>query len=64
MLWLISHFNEISNFSSKKKKKKFKFRKRFMVLKTKNRFSKIKETFTIKLKMISVDHYFCPHQTP
>jgi len=33
-------------------------------LKTKNRFSKNKETFTIKLKMISVDHYFCPHQTP
>jgi hypothetical protein len=27
-------------------------------------FSKIKEAFTVKLKMISVDQYFCPHQAP
>jgi hypothetical protein len=26
-------------------------------------FSKSKEAFTVKLKMISVDHYFRPHQT-
>jgi ribosomal protein RSM22 (predicted rRNA methylase) len=28
-----------------------------------NRFLKIKEALMVKLKMISVDHYFCPHQT-
>jgi hypothetical protein len=38
------------------KKEKFK-------PKTVNRFSKIKETFTVKPKMISVDHYFHPHDT-
>jgi len=32
--------------------------------KTVNRFSKIKEVFTVKLKMIFVDHYICSHQTP
>jgi len=30
----------------------------------KHRFLKIKEAFTIKLKMIFVDHYFRLHQTP
>jgi len=38
-------------------------KKRFTVLKIVNRFSKIKETFTIKLKIIYVDHYFCLYQT-
>jgi hypothetical protein len=33
------------------------------MVKTVNRFSKIKEVFTVKPKMISVDHYFRPHQT-
>jgi hypothetical protein len=32
--------------------------------KTINRFLKIKKAFTIKLKIIFVDHYFCPYQTP
>jgi hypothetical protein len=31
--------------------------------KTVNRFPKIKEVFTVKLKMISVDLYFRPYQT-
>jgi hypothetical protein len=31
--------------------------------KSRNRFPKIKEAFTVKLKMISVDHYFHPYQT-
>jgi hypothetical protein len=44
--------------------KEFKSRKRFGVLKIVNRFSKIKEAFTVKLKMIFIDHYFRPHQTP
>jgi hypothetical protein len=46
------------------KNEKFKSGKRFMVFKTVNRFPKIKEAFTVKLKMIFVDYYFCPHQTP
>jgi hypothetical protein len=29
-----------------------------------NRFPKIKEAFTVKPKMIFVDHYFRPYQTP
>jgi hypothetical protein len=29
-----------------------------------NCFSKIKEAFTVKLKMISADHYIRLHQTP
>jgi hypothetical protein len=33
-------------------------RKRFIVLKTVNHFSKIKETLTVKLKMNLVDHLF------
>jgi hypothetical protein len=33
-------------------------RKRFIVLKTVNHFSKIKETLTVKLKMNFVDHLF------
>jgi len=43
------------------KMKSFKSEKRFTVL---NRFLKIKEAFMVKLKMISVDHYFRPHQIP
>jgi hypothetical protein len=38
--------------------------KRLTVLKTVNYFSKIKEAFRVKLKMIFVDHYFYTHQTP
>jgi len=44
--------------------KEFNFGKRFTVFKTVNHFSKIKKTFTVKLKIIFVDHYFCPYQTP
>jgi hypothetical protein len=33
------------------------------VFKIVSRFAKIKEAFTVKLKMISVNHYFRPHQT-
>lgn len=46
------------------KDEEFNFRKRFTILKIINRFLKIKEIFTFKLKMIFVDHYFCPYQTP
>jgi hypothetical protein len=46
------------------KNEEFNFEKRFIVFKTVNRFPKIKETFTVKLKMIFVGHYFCPYQTP
>jgi hypothetical protein len=42
------------------KDEEFNFRKRFTVL---NRFSKIKEAFTVRLKMIFVDHYFRLYQT-
>jgi hypothetical protein len=45
------------------KNKKFEYRKRFTVLKTINSFSKIKEAFTVKQKIISVDYYFRPYQT-
>jgi len=34
------------------------------MIKIVNRFSKIKEVFTVKLKIISVDYYFSPYQTP
>jgi hypothetical protein len=44
------------------KDEEFNFGKQFMILKIVNRFSKIKEAFTVKLKMISVDHYFQPYQ--
>jgi hypothetical protein len=44
--------------------KEYNFRKRFTVFKTVNRFSKIKEAFTVKPKMVFVDHYFHPYQTP
>jgi len=43
------------------KDEEFNFEKRFMVLKIVNRFPKIKETFTVKLKIIFVDHYFRPY---
>jgi len=46
------------------KDKEFNFEKRFTVFKTVNRFSKIKEGFTVKPKMIFVDHYFLSFQTP
>jgi hypothetical protein len=46
------------------KDEEFNFEKRFTVFKTVNSFSKIKEAFTIKLKMIFVNHYFRPYQTP
>jgi len=45
------------------KDKEFNFGKRFTVFKTVNHFSKIKEGFTIKLKITFVDHYFRPYQT-
>jgi hypothetical protein len=40
------------------KNEEFKFRKRFMI------FLKIKEAFTVKMKMIFVYHHFRLHQTP
>jgi hypothetical protein len=46
------------------KSEEFKFIKRFTVFKTVNYFSKIKEAFTAKLKIISFNHYFHPYQTP
>jgi hypothetical protein len=41
-----------------------KLEKWFTVLKRGNHFTEIKEDFSVKLKMISVDYYFTPHQTP
>jgi hypothetical protein len=46
------------------KDQEFHFGKRFTVFKTVNHFPKIKEAFTAKPKMIFVDHYFRPYQTP
>jgi hypothetical protein len=46
------------------KDKEFNFGKRFTIFKTVNRFPKIKEAFTVKPKIIFVDHYFRPYQTP
>jgi hypothetical protein len=46
------------------KEEELNFGKRFTVLKIVNRFPKIKEAFTVKTKMIFVDHYFRPNQTP
>jgi hypothetical protein len=46
------------------KDEEFNFGKRFMIFKTVNRFSKFKEGFTVKPKMIFVDDYFRPYQTP
>jgi hypothetical protein len=46
------------------KDEELNFRKRFTVLKIVNRFPKIKEAFTVKPKMIFVDCYFHPNQTP
>jgi hypothetical protein len=37
--------------------------KTLISVKTVNRFSKIKEAFTVKPKMIFVDYYFRPYQT-
>jgi hypothetical protein len=45
------------------KDEKYNFEKRFTVFKTVNRFPKIKEAFTVKPKIIFVDHYFRPYQT-
>jgi len=45
------------------KDEEFNFGKRFTVLKIVNRFPKIKKAFTVKPKMIFVDHYFRPYQT-
>jgi hypothetical protein len=51
----------VANFHKRAcKKEEFKFKKRFTVL---NRFSKIKWTFSVKLKIIHVDYYFRLHQT-
>jgi hypothetical protein len=36
----------------------------YTVLRTVNHFSKIKKAFSVKLKMISVDHHFRLYQTP
>jgi hypothetical protein len=44
------------------KNEKFKFEKQFTVFI--NHFPKIKEAFMVKPKMIFIDHYFCPNQTP
>ena len=41
-----------------------KLGKWFTVLKRGNHFTEIKEDFSVKLKMISVDYYCTPHQTP
>lgn len=46
------------------KDEEYNFGKRFTVLKIVNRFPKIKEGFTVKPKMIFVDRYFRPYQTP
>jgi hypothetical protein len=46
------------------KDEEFNFGKRFTVFKTVNLFSQIKESFTVKPKMIFIDHYFRPYQTP
>jgi hypothetical protein len=35
----------------------------YTVLRTVNHFSKIKKAFSVKLKMISVDHHFRLYQT-
>jgi hypothetical protein len=51
-----------SNIKRACKDEEFNFRKRFTVFKetfkTVNHFPKIKEVFTVKPKMIFVDHYF------
>jgi len=44
--------------------KEYNFGKRFTVLKPVNRFPKIKEAFTVKTKIVFVDHYFRPYQIP
>jgi len=59
----IARFRQ-SNIKRAYKVKEFNFGKRFTVFKIVNRFPKIKEGFTVKPKMIFVDHYFCPYQTP
>jgi hypothetical protein len=41
-----------------------KLEKWFTVLKRGNHFTEIKEDFSVKLKIVSVDYYFTPHQTP
>jgi hypothetical protein len=46
------------------KNKEFKSRKIFTVFKTVNRFPKIKKDFTVKQKIISIDHYFHLNQPP
>jgi hypothetical protein len=46
------------------KDEELNFGKRFTVLKIVNHFPKIKEAFMVKPKMIFVDHYFRPYQTP
>jgi hypothetical protein len=53
-----------SNIKCACKDKEFNFRKRITVFKTVNHFLKIKEAFTVKLKMIFIDHYFRSYQTP
>jgi hypothetical protein len=45
------------------KDEEFNFEKQFTVLKTVNSFPKIKKCFTVKPKMIFIDHYFRPSQT-
>jgi hypothetical protein len=53
-----------SNIKRACKDEKYNFGKRFTVFKTVNRFPKIKEGFTVKPKMVFVDRYFRPYQTP
>jgi hypothetical protein len=53
-----------SDIKRKCKDEEFNFEKRFTAFKIVNRFPKIKEAFTIKLKLIFVDYYFHPYQTP
>jgi hypothetical protein len=52
-----------SNIKHACKEEELNFGKRFTVLKIVSRFPKIKEAFTVKPKMIFVDHYFRPYQT-
>jgi hypothetical protein len=44
--------------------KKYNFGKQFTVFKTINCFPKIEEAFTVKPKIVFVDHYFRSYQTP
>jgi hypothetical protein len=55
--WISTTDNQVSNVC---KDDEFNLGKRFTVFKAVNRFPKIKEVFMVKMKIISVDHYFRP----